>query len=68
MFNVNLIEKLKIKIPLIFNLGKNKKKTVGILNEGKNNTFINNKTVGFDIGMHDRGENTQAIDNEFEKE
>lgn len=43
----------------------NKRKSTGILNEGKENKFINNKVDGFDIGFHDKGEKTIATDNSF---
>lgn len=35
-----------------------KKLKTAILNEGKNNTFVNVSSEGFDIGIHDKGENT----------
>ena len=38
---------------------------IGILNQGKNNTFTNNEFEGFGIGIKDEGENTNALDNKF---
>lgn len=38
---------------------------VGILNKGKNNSFIGNTVTGFDVGLQDEGENTTAKDNTF---
>lgn len=32
-----------------------KKETVGIINEGSENTFINNEVAGFDVAVKDRG-------------
>lgn len=62
MFKFNLIEKLK----LVFNIWKRKsKQSIGILNEGKNNTFKRNTVNGFEIGIKDKGENTNAVDNKF---
>lgn len=62
MINFNIIKKLK----LVFNIGKEKKKqSIGILNKGKNNTYINNRFKGRDIGIKDEGEGTNAVDNKF---
>ena len=41
-------------------------KTIGILNKGKDNKFINNEFTGLDIGIQDEGENTLAVDNKFD--
>ena len=41
------------------------KKSVGILNKGKDNSFIKNKFYNIDIGIQDEGENTLAEENEF---
>ena len=41
------------------------KKRIGILNQGKNNKFINNTFENFDIGIKDEGENSLAKGNEF---
>lgn len=38
---------------------------IGILNEGKNNSFINNTVAGFDIGIKDKGEKTEARGNKI---
>ncbi|MFA6397489.1 MAG: hypothetical protein WDK96_01415 [Candidatus Paceibacterota bacterium] len=43
------------------------KKTIGILNQGKNNKFINNTFENLDIGIKDEGENTKALGNSFQK-
>ena len=48
---------------LEFNSKKQEK--VGILNTGKNNTFIGNTFHGHDIGIKDEGEGTFAKANEF---
>jgi hypothetical protein len=63
MFSFNIIEKLK----LVFNFGRKNKRTVGILNQGKHNTFENNKFYGYDEGIRDQGEDTKAKDNKFYK-
>ncbi|MBI2404654.1 hypothetical protein HYV22_00545 [Candidatus Gottesmanbacteria bacterium] len=42
------------------------KKSIGILNKGKNNRFVNNKIQGLDVGIQDEGENTLAQDNEIQ--
>jgi hypothetical protein len=39
--------------------------SVGILNQGKNNRFINNTFEGLDVGIQDEGENTVARGNQF---
>lgn len=44
---------------------KNKSKRVGILNKGKENSFIDNSFEGFDVGIQDEGENTTAERNKF---
>ncbi|MFA5228644.1 MAG: hypothetical protein WC446_02685 [Candidatus Paceibacterota bacterium] len=45
------------------------KKTIGILNRGKNNTFLDNTFNGLDVGIQDEREGTFASDNKFaEKE
>lgn len=62
MIDFNLIKNFTLK--LIFG---NKKRSVGILNEGKNNTFVNNTFEGFDVGIKDKGENTKANNNKFYK-
>lgn len=36
----------------------NKKLKAAILNEGKNNTFVNVSSEGFDIGIHDKGQDS----------
>jgi len=41
--------------------------TVGMLNEGKNNTYQSNKVIGFNIGFLDRGQKTKARNNIFYK-
>ena len=48
------------------NIGeKQSHKTVGILNEGVNNQFIDNVFDGLDVGIHDKGKNTVAFGNKF---
>jgi len=42
-----------------------RKKTIGILNKGRFNKFINNKFFGLDIGIQDEGEETFASGNKF---
>lgn len=42
-----------------------KQKTIGVLNKGKNNQFINNKFHNLDIGILDEGEGTIASGNKF---
>ena len=39
--------------------------SIGILNRGKNNRFINNTFEGLGIGIQDEGENTLAQGNKF---
>lgn len=63
MFNNNFIENLKIK----FSIGRKKKESIGILNKGKNNKFLNSEFSGLDIGIKDEGENTEARGNKFKK-
>lgn len=43
-----------------------KKQTIGILNKGKNNTFVNNRFSGFDIAAKDEGINSYWKDNKME--
>lgn len=43
----------------------NKKKSIGILNRGRNNKFLNNEFSGLDIGIQDEGEKTLASGNRF---
>lgn len=40
--------------------------TIGILNQGKNNKFFGNTFTGFDIGIKDQGESTEASGNKFQ--
>ena len=42
-----------------------KKERIGIRNAGKNNTFVGNTFVGFDVGIDDVGEGTIAKSNDF---
>lgn len=42
-----------------------KKERVGIRNAGKNNTFVGNTFVGFDVGIEDTGEGTVSGSNNF---
>ena len=37
-------------------------KSVGIHNTGKDNTFVNITTEGFDVGVHDEGTGSQSVD------
>lgn len=46
---------------------KEPKVSVGILNRGKNNKFINNTFQNLDVGIQDEGENTLAVGNQFMK-
>jgi len=41
------------------------KKSIGILNRGKDSKFINNHFIGLDVGIQDEGEGTYASGNEF---
>lgn len=41
------------------------RKSIGILNKGKGNSFINNSFLGLDVGIQDEGEKTYASGNEF---
>lgn len=63
MFNNNFIENLKIKL----NIGRKKKESIGILNEGRDNKFIDNEFSGFNVGIKDDGKNTEARGNKFKK-
>jgi hypothetical protein len=40
-------------------------KKIGILNKGKNNTFIDNSFEGLDVGIQDEGDGTLASGNKF---
>ncbi len=62
-FDFNIIKNLFLKL----SIGKKKKNSIGILNKGRDNKFINNKVDGFDIGMKDEGKNTEARNNKFKK-
>jgi len=42
-----------------------KSQRVGLLEEGKNNTYINCEMEGSDYGMIDRGKNTTIIDSKI---
>ena len=44
---------------------KKPKVSIGILNRGKNNKFINNTFKDFGVGIQDEGENTLAVGNKF---
>ena len=44
---------------------KENHKKIGILNTGKNNTFIGNTFVGHHVGIQDEGEGTTAKENKF---
>lgn len=51
-----------------FGIGRKTKeqpKRIGIINRGRNNTFLNNTFEGLDIGIKDEGEETIARGNEF---
>lgn len=41
MLNNNFIENLRIKL----NIGRKKRESIGILNEGENNKFIDNVSI-----------------------
>ncbi len=41
------------------------KVSIGILNQGRNNKFIDNTFEGLDVGIQDEGENTLAVGNSF---
>lgn len=41
-------------------------KSIGILNKGRRNVFINNKFLGLDIGIQDEGEETFAAGNRLQ--
>ena len=62
MFDLNAI-KVESKVNLKF--GLRKKKTIGILNKGRNNRFIKNRFNNLDVGIQDEGEGTLAAENEF---
>jgi hypothetical protein len=64
MFNFNIIEKFK----LVFNIDKKKKESIGILNKGRDNKFIDNEFNGLDVGIKDEGENTEAKNNKFKSD
>ena len=49
------------------NSDNKKSKSIGIHNLGKNNTFIDNKFTGLDIGILDEGEKSKAFNNKFSK-
>ena len=63
---------VKIEPHLHLSFGKKEDRTqrkngsVGILNKGKNNKFINNRFSNLDVGIQDEGTNTHAEGNEFE--
>ncbi len=62
------INNIKVEPHLNISLGigkKDKGKTVGILNKGSDNKFINNTFDRLDIGIEDHGKNTTAKDNKF---
>ncbi|TRZ64492.1 MAG: hypothetical protein D4Q79_01410 [Spirochaetia bacterium] len=44
---------------------KEKKESIGILNEGENTSIIDNIFEGLDIGIKDKGKNTITADNKF---
>lgn len=39
--------------------------TIGILNRGKNNTFVNNTFIGSDVAIQDEGDGTRASSNKI---
>ncbi len=63
-----------VKIEPHFNLSFGKKEdhtqrkngSVGILNRGRNNKFINNRFSNLDVGIQDEGTSTVVEGNEFE--
>lgn len=58
MYDVNAI-KIEPKI----NLRLGKQTRIGVLNKGKNNTFINNTFEDLDVAIQDEGEDTFAAGN-----
>jgi len=65
----NLTEKKEPKEPKEKEIVKEEsnfvKKSVAILNNGKNSAFKDNTIIGYDIGIQDEGENTLASGNKF---
>lgn len=61
MLNVNLIEKFKLRLNVLFR--QKKSKSVGIFNKGKGNKFHNNTISGFETGIKDEGIDTEATGN-----
>lgn len=65
------INNIKIEPHIKLNLRRKKgsdkavPKRTGILNKGKNNTFVDNTFDGLDVGIEDQGENTKAEGNKF---
>ena len=60
MVNFNAVKNLNLNIKL------GNKQRIGILNEGKDNKFIDNTFSNLDIGIKDEGKNTIAVGNKFE--
>lgn len=61
MADINLL-----KVEPNLNISLSRQKRIGILNRGKNNTFINNSFEGLDVAIQDEGENTFASGNKVE--
>lgn len=60
----SLFQRAKIELELRDRKSKSKG-PIGILNRGKNNTFVNNTFSGLRVGIQDEGENTFAEGNKF---
>jgi hypothetical protein len=59
----DLLENIRILLKYIISqkrMKKNKCKT-GILDEGKDNIFVNVSSEGFDVGFHERGEGSVIV-------
>lgn len=63
MFNMNLIEKIKVIVNFV---GNKEKRKAGLFSEGKNALYVNCKGRGPDAGMIDKGKGTKIINGEFE--
>jgi len=63
MFNVNLIEKLK----LIFNFSKKTKdkRKAGVIDEGKESLYINCEGTGPDAGLINKGKRNKFVNSKW---
>ncbi len=66
MFNANIIEKLRIKINLVFGRKKSGG-SVGILDRGKGTKMYGNTFVGYETAIKEEGKDAEVVENRIIK-